>query len=127
MMTALFFLLLMNPQAAFAEEGGDAPVAEASPVEDESGGSGDAEGDHEGVEGNEILDGGGLPGDVEAAQKPQRNRPVPASPVLKTQSKARQPRERQTEGTTARKTFDADVVIESKYRHNGKPLEVDPD
>jgi hypothetical protein len=42
-------------------------------------------------------------------------------------AKGNRVREKETEGTEAPDRFEADTVIKSQYKLDGKPLEVDPD
>ena len=52
---------------------------------------------------------------------------VPKPPGSRKSPRKRRYREREAEGTQALGRFRAETVIESHYRLNGRPLEVDPD
>lgn len=44
-----------------------------------------------------------------------------------SKSKSRKPKEREAEGTQAPNRFEQDLIIKSRYEHNGQSLEVDTD
>jgi hypothetical protein len=51
----------------------------------------------------------------------------PKEEVQKTRLRGKSTREKEAEGTKAPNRFESEVVIKSKYKHDGESLEVDPD
>ena len=61
----------------------------------------------------------------------EESAPVSSEPAARTRAKSTKRgvrvREKEAEGTQAPNRFETDILIHSKYKQDGKPLQVDPD
>lgn len=69
----------------------------------------------------------GEDGETSPPQQQVVDTKAPAAPKKKLRPKGNATREKETEGTEAPDRFEADTVIKSQYKLDGKQLEVDPD
>ncbi|MCC7442041.1 MAG: hypothetical protein IT285_10420 [Bdellovibrionales bacterium] len=111
-------------EAPAAEETSGETASESAAAEESGGEEDDASADSEGVE---ILD-SNLGDGSGAGQAPVAPEAAPPAARPGARPGVRMVRERQIEGTTAKRQFDqGNIVIKSPYRLHGRELEVDPD